>query len=252
MLQHLKPLCIGVTVLTLMACGNMGDRRIAIPTELRVATQASAPAPLVVVLPGRRDNIAVMSEFAIAEAIQRSWPQAEVMLTSATLDYYLEGELPRRLHNQIILPARARGVREIWLVGASLGGMGALLYEREHPGEVQGIVLLAPYLGKTKLLKEIANAGGIKTWQPGIDPQAMSTRTYQLELWRYLKTWVDRPQLAARVWIAYGDQDRLRKAIPVIAPLLPDAQILERPGAHKWSVWTPAAGEIFARIANKR
>jgi pimeloyl-ACP methyl ester carboxylesterase len=249
MLNNLKNICLYLVVLTQLGCGNMGDRRADIPVQLREATQASAQAPLVVVLPGRSDNIEVMSQYGIAEAIQRNWPAAQVLLTSATLAYYLDGALERRLHQEIILPARNRGVTEIWLVGASLGGMGALLYERAHPGEVQGIVLLAPYLGQPKLLKEIAQAGGINTWDPGIEPQPMSADTYQRELWRYLKSLSARPELAARIWIAYGDQDRLRKAIPVIAPLLPANHVLERQGAHKWSVWTPAAEEIFQRVA---
>jgi Putative esterase len=250
MFSLIQKASIAIFLLLFLGCGNMGDRRVAIPVQLREAKQASALAPLVVVLPGRADNVEVMSKFGIAEAIQRSWPSAEVLLTSATLDYYLDGGLERRLHEEIILPARKRGVTEIWLVGASLGGMGALLYERAHPGEVQGIVLLAPYLGKTKLLREIAEAGGIHSWNPGIEPQPMSASTYQRELWRYLKSLSLQPERAARIWIAFGDQDRLSKAIPVIAPLLPGDHILERPGAHKWSVWTPAAGEIFLRISS--
>lgn len=250
MTQPLGMLAAMILVLAASGCANMGDRALPIPVQLRKAPEtALAQAPLVVVLPGRADNIDVMSEFGIADAVQRSWPQAEVLLTSATLDYYMEGNLPRRIHEEIIRPARQRGVREIWLVGASLGGMGALLYEREYPGDVQGIVLLAPYLGKRAILSEIERAGGVEQWSPGIEPQPMSAKTYQRELWRYLKTWSTRPELAARVWVAYGDRDRLRKAIPVLVPLLPSEQVLQRPGGHKWSVWTPAAEEIFVRIA---
>lgn len=246
---RLRLVCAVITVLALAGCANMGDRSQPIPTQLRPALAASVPAPLVIVLPGRADNIEVMSKFGIAEAIQRSWPKADVVLTSATLDYYRDGAVERRLHDEIIAPARARGVREIWLVGASLGGLGALLYERAHPGEVQGIVLLAPYLGKAGLLKEIARAGGAANWDPGIAPQPMSSKTFERELWRYLRTWSERPELAARVWIAYGDQDRLRNAIPVIASLLPADHVIERSGKHKWSVWTPAAEDIFAGIS---
>lgn len=244
--------CVLLLLAALIAgCANMGDRRQPIPTQMMPAPSGALATikPLVVVLPGRRDNVEVMARYGIAEAIQRSWPDADVMLTSATMDYYLEGNLAQRLHAQIVLPARARGVREIWLVGASLGGMGALLYERQYPGEVQGLVLLAPYLGESGLLREITQAGGIGAWQPDTPPQPMSPGTHQIELWRFLQTWKDDLHRGERVWIAYGDQDRLRDAIPVIAPLVPCTQILKRPGGHKWSVWTPAAEEVFRLIA---
>jgi len=31
-------------------------------------------------------------------------------------------------------------------------------------------------------------------------------------------------------------------------PLLPERHVFVRPGGHGWAVWTPVAGEIFARI----
>jgi len=40
--------------------------------------------------------------------------------------------------------------------------------------------------------------------------------------------------------------------VPVFAPLLPESQVLERPGGHKWSVWVPAAGEVFAQVRRQR
>ena len=54
----------------------------------------------------------------------------------------------------MIAPARARGYAGVWLAGASMGGMGTLLYERSRPGELDGLVLLAPYLGDRGLLEE--------------------------------------------------------------------------------------------------
>jgi len=114
-------------VAALSACGNLGDRRQPIPTRSLPALTDTARAPLVVVLPGRRDNVGVLSDNGVAEAIQAAWPEAEVVLTSTTLDYYLDGGMERRLHEQVVQPALAGGDRPLYLVGASMGGLGVLL-----------------------------------------------------------------------------------------------------------------------------
>jgi pimeloyl-ACP methyl ester carboxylesterase len=189
-----------------------------------------------------------MADLGLAEAIQSAWPDAKVVLTGATLDYYLDGGLPRRLHEEIVAPALADGGRELWLVGASLGGMGALAYDRAYPGQADGIILLAPFLGDRGLLDEIQAAGGIAAWQPGPVPDRLDRDNALRELWRHLQGFADAPDSGARVWLAHGDRDRLRRAVPVIAPLLPADQVLERPGGHSWTVWTPALVEILQAI----
>lgn len=238
-------------VAALSACGNLGDRRQPIPTRSLPALSGTPQAPLVVVLPGRRDNVGVLSENGVAEAIQAAWPEAEVVLTSATLDYYLDGGLAQRLHEQVVLPALAGGDRPLYLVGASMGGLGVLLYDQAYPGVAEGLVLLAPFVGNRRLLAEIERAGGVERWQPGPLPESIDRGNFQRELWRHLKSWPGSGR-GDGVWLAWGDRDRLRRAVPVLAPLLRPEQMLERPGGHAWSVWTPASAEIFARIAADR
>lgn len=239
-----RAIVAALVALAVSACGNMGDRRAPIPT----ATTSSAKAPgevLVVVLPGRWDNVEVMQGSGITESIQAAWPEADVLLTSATMAYYTDGQLPARLHEQVIAPARARGYREIWMMGASMGGMGTLLYEQAYPGELDGLVLLAPFMGGRGVLREISESGGIADWDPGPEPAQVGRSNYDRELWRYLQTWLADPALGQRTWLAYGADDRLRNAVPVFAPLVPDAHILERPGGHAWTVWVPAAGDVL-------
>ena len=36
-------------------------------------------------------------------------------------------------------PLRARGYREIWLAGASMGGLGVVAYARTHPAKIRGV-----------------------------------------------------------------------------------------------------------------
>lgn len=241
-------LCALVLALSAAGCANMGDRNAPIPT-LTLQADELASDVLVVVLPGRWDDVAVLEQSGIAQAIQAARPEADVLLAGATLAYYTDGGLAERLHREIVAPARARGYREVWMAGASMGGLGVLLYEQDHPGELDGLVLLAPFMGGRGILREIERAGGIADWDPGPVPAQRDRRNFDRELWRHLQGWLDDPEAAARVWLAYGEEDRLRRAVPVIAPLLPPAHILERPGGHTWSVWVPAAREVFEQAS---
>ena len=66
-----------------------------------------------------------------------------------------------RIHAEFVLPARQRGYRRIWLLAISLGGMGALaVHVRAYPGEIEGAILIAPFLGTRGLIAEVARDGG--------------------------------------------------------------------------------------------
>lgn len=244
----LRLIAIVLSVTLLSACPSAEDARAPVATELVPSVAAQKDRVLVIVLPGRGDDIARLRKSGIADSIQKVWPQADVLLTGVSMAYYFQGRMPERLHDEVVLPARARGYREVWLAGASLGGMGTVLYDRRYPGEMDGLVLLAPYLGEHALIDQITAAGGLGPWQPGPMPAAINAENAQREIWRHLKSWNEPSGRGRRVWLAYGDSDRLKAALPLLSPLLPDGHVLVRPGGHGWVVWTPAAGEIFRRI----
>ena len=241
----LRPGCLillSVLGLLLASCAARGDISGPIPTALVPAPQSAQR--LVVVLPGRADNLEALHRGGVVDAIHRHWPDADVLLAELTLPYYLQGTAPQRLHDEVIVPARQRGYREVWLSGASMGGMGSVMYDRSYPGQVDGIILLAPYLGDRPILREIAAAGGVGNWDPG-PPQVIGSDNWQHEMWRHLQTWADSPVRTRNVWLAYGERDRLRSAMPLLIPLLPPEHVLVRPGGHAWRVWAPALGEVL-------
>ncbi len=237
-----------IVLIALGGCAAGGDVRQPIPTQ-RIAAPQTAQR-LVVVLPGRADDLVALQRSGIAAAIQSAWPDADVILAALTLPYYRAGDAPQRLHSEIVQPARTQGYRSIWLAGASMGGMGTLLYDATYPGTLDGLVLFAPYLGDEALLREIRGAGGVARWQPG-PPHAVNADTWQRELWRHLQTWASQPAQAQRVWLTYGDKDRLRNAMPLLETVLPPAQVLHREGGHAWSVWSAAAVDVFHAIDAK-
>jgi hypothetical protein len=236
-------------LLTLAGCLPPSDPAKTIPTLLVPAPQPAKR--LVIVLPGRADGLPALRDSGMAAAIQGVWPDADVLFAELTLGYYMQGRAPERLHAEVVVPARQRGYREVWLAGASMGGMGVLLYDRLRPGEMDGLVLLAPYLGDRKLLREIGDAGGIATWDAG-PPQEVNDDTWQREIWRHIQTVSRDPAQSKRFWLAYGDKDRLRNAVPLLAPALPADQVLVRDGGHTWTVWSPAIGDVLKQADAKR
>ena len=236
-------------LLSLTGCLSVSDPGKTIPMQLIPAEQSARR--LVVVLPGRADDLEALRRSGMPEAIHAAWPDADVLLAEVTLGDYMQGRAPERLHAEVIAPARERGgYREVWLAGASMGGMGVLMYDRLHPGEMDGLVLLAPYLGGAALLREIGDAGGVAQWNAGPE-QPVNADNWQREMWRHIQRWSRNPAAASRVWLAYGDRDRLRKTMPLLAPALTQDQVLMRNGGHAWTVWSPAMGEVLRQADAK-
>ena len=250
---RLKDLVSGLLVSTLLlGCAYLRKPAGPIPVRVIPAPQQSARPPLVVVLPGRSDDLDDLAGSGIAAAVQRAWPTADVMLTGATLGYYLDGDVAAQLHADVIEPARRKGYREIWLAGASMGGMGALLYDREFPHDVAGLVLMAPFMGKPSLIREVAAAGGPGAWDPGSVPAHVGPDNYQREMWRRVKDWGTDPRQADRVWLVCGEEDRFIDAARLMAPMLAKDHYLEGAGGHEWPVWDAGAEQAFTRIAARR
>ncbi len=243
--RALSPLwLILLPTLFLGGCLATGNVAKPIPTTFYPAPQPASR--LVVMLPGRGDSLADLERHRVAQSIQHQWPDADVILAGLTMPYYRQGRAPQRLHDEVIAPALARGKRHLWLAGISLGGMGALLYDRAYPGQAHGMLLLSPYLGDAAIHRQIRDAGGLRAWQPG-PPQPMTPDTFQHELWRSIRRWQHEPGRACTVWVAYGASERFRKPIELMTPLLPPSHALMMPGHHNWTLWTPALKALLKR-----
>jgi pimeloyl-ACP methyl ester carboxylesterase len=236
----------------LTGCLTFGDAKLPIPT---VSVPAPNPGPertLIVLLPGFGNDHTHLQSGGVAEAIHEVWPEADVLLAGAAYDYYRTGTLVQRLHEGIVKPARQDGYTRILLAGASMGGMGVLLYETLRPGSVDGLVLFAPFLGSNRLLREIRKAGGPQHWNPGELGNAVDGDNYQRHVWKTIQSWTGDSDRAQSVWLVCGDRDRLLEDVRVLAPVLPESNYLELPGGHTWELWRRSAQIVFARIRDSR
>jgi len=157
----------------------------------------------------------------------------DVAVPNAHLGYYGKRNLVTRLKEDVIDPARARGCRKIWLVGVSMGGLGALLYLRERPEDVAGVYLISPFLGTQPFLDEIEEAGGVGSWEPG----AYDTEDdWQRMLWHWMKTSLaGHPEKS--VYLGYGADDHYRTGSQLLARLLPSGRVYVIQGGHDYQTF---------------
>lgn len=234
--------------LLLAGCITLGDSDEPIASLRMPAPVPGSEKVAIVVLPGFGHGAGKLRDEGVHAALQRAWPEADVVLTSATFAYYSAEVLQSRLRLDVIAPLRAEGYETIWLAGGSLGGLGTMLYERHYPGEVTGLVLFAPFLGDDELHEEIADAGGIGAWNPGPVPARVDGDNFAREIWRVAAGWARDPVAAERAWIVCGVDDQHLEESRLLAAALPDGHYLEIDGGHTWATWLRGAEQVAARI----
>ncbi len=200
-------------------------------------TPGERQSRLIVYLPGRKDRPEDFETKGLWQALQQQPLPFDAVAVDAHLGYYLKMSVVERILRDVVEPARARGYTEIYVVGNSLGGLGALLVEKSHPGTWAGIFLLAPFLGDDKdLYRAFENAGGVRKWAPDVD---FARTDFSPRLWLWLKDWPEHAASRPPLYLAYGESDRLRLGIDHLSPLLPPHRVLSTPGAHNWQTWLP-------------
>jgi pimeloyl-ACP methyl ester carboxylesterase len=149
----------------------------------------------------------------------------------------------RRLRHEVVLPARALGCRSIWLGGISLGGFVALAYAERYPGEIDGLCLLAPYLGNHIVTSEIERANGIHEWTPG----ELADDDDERRIWRFIKEHRARP---SPLHLGFGRDDRFATSHRMMASALAPESVDVVPGGHEWPVWRQLWGNFLdARLS---
>lgn len=212
------------------------------PTAVPLRTLAlSVPGDhktLVVFLPGRRDAPEDFRRYAFAEAAQRQGLDADFLAVDAHPGYYLKKTILTRLREDVLAGAR-RKYQRIWLVGISIGGTGALLYAAEHPADIDGIVLLAPFLGNDPMIDEIERAGGLARWSP---PPADGSDDFERRMWTFLQRNAraanQTGERAIPIYLGCGARDRFARANALLGRELPAGRSFTASGGHDWKAWS--------------
>lgn len=195
----------------------------------------------VVLIPGFGDRPDAFKDHGFVAALEKAAPRFDVFGADAHFGYYRKRTLLDRLEQDVIGPLRARGYRQIWLVGASMGGFGAVAYARSHPELVRGVMLFAPYMGPKDVVQEVS-ATGLCDYQPQIGSEQNEDNFARRNF-----VWLRQQACETRdvsLWLAVGSEDRLRRPDTLLGGALDPAHVLVLPGGHGWKVWTPALQKL--------
>ena len=179
-------------------------------------------------LPGAYHSAQDFLDEGFARAAAQRRVPVDLLFVDLQMQHLDDRDIFQRLHSEIVLPARDSGAA-VWLAGISLGGLIALDYASSHSTELDGLCLLAPYLGNRMLINEIATTSGADGWEPGELAESDAER----RIWRYIKTRVDSRPL----FLGYGRDDRFSAAHDMLAATLPAGWVEVVAGGHKWGTW---------------
>jgi pimeloyl-ACP methyl ester carboxylesterase len=189
---------------------------------------------LIIKLPGRFDEPEDFSRAGFIKMLSDCAESPDAIVVDAHIGYYYGRNLIPRLHEDVIVPAAKRGYKNIWLMGISMGGLGALLYAQKHPETIKGVLVLAPFLGDREVIDEISNSGGLAKWVPA---KPVADDDYQRQLWLWLKECTTHKKDLPALTIGWGDDDRLAEANKLLAEALPADRIFSANGGHDWDAW---------------
>lgn len=208
-------------------------RSAPVPLRTIALQQGSDSRCLIVLLPGRRDSPEDFSRYDFASIANQAGIRADFVAVDAHLGYYFRQTIVDRLREDVIAPARKRYDR-IWLAGISLGGTGSILYANQHPGDVDGIVLLAPFLGEERVIDEVAAAGGLRGWKA---PDPLSPKDFQRRMWSWLKRYEGGSQGQIPLYLGFGTEDDFARANGLLGEALPPERVFTVDGGHDWKAW---------------
>lgn len=224
----------------LTSCIGMPPTEVPLPS-IETAHPDARSESLVIMLPGRGDRAATFIAEGFTDAGQRHG--FDTIAVDAHFGYYRKRMLLPRLHQDIIVPAKAAGYKNIWLLGISAGGFGSLLYATEHSDQIDGVILLAPYLGDRDLAQEINGSGGLAAWSGN----ASGFEDHEIAVWAWLQ---DATNGHSRIPIilGYGESDGSAQTHAVLADALDASSVYTLEGGHKWTTWRPLWEKIAADL----
>ena len=203
---------------------------------------------LVVVVPGLGDGSGVALEHDLPRRLEGAGARCDTVALDATYRYYFGTEIADVLYADVLLPAAARGYEEIWLVGISLGGLGAVLTARAHPELVDGLVLLSPFLGLDGARDDVLAAGGLAEWHPPEPmPPALVDQNFSMFVWAWLRGHVTDRASMPETYVGWARGERLETGARLLGDVLPEGHALSVEGTHGWTSWTALFDELARR-----
>lgn len=177
------------------------------------APGAAGARTLLVMLPPAKACAQDVVDHGFVAAVREHGLPLDVSVVDADADYYLESSVGERLAVDVVAPMLARGYARLWLMGISLGGYGCIALARRRVAELEGVILLAPFLGSR-------------------GPDALEAAD---EAW------------FPAAYLGFGASDRYAAASEALARRLPAGRVVRLPGEHDWQTWMRLWRKLLAK-----
>ena len=233
LLRFFRKMLAVASTLSISGCALFYPTKIPMQVQEYRAKPGATARTLLVMLPGRYGTSNQFMQEGFVDLVLKAGISLDVISADAHIGYYYNQTVIERLRQDIILPARSRGYKRIWILGISMGGMGAIWYDRTHPGDVDGLILLAPYLGDKLIIDEIEAADGMRGWRQTEQDKG----DFQKEIWGLTKGYEDNQTTVGRLFLGYGQQDSFARSNSFLAGEIPVDQVATLPGSHNWPTW---------------
>lgn len=198
---------------------------------------------LLLMLPGAKNTPQQMVEHGFIRALRERQLPVDALALDAHVDLYLDrADIERVLHHALDA-VRAHGYRRIWLLGISLGGSGAMICATQRTADIEGVFLLAPFLGTRGLIAEVEAAGGLQRWQAG----EIAPRDHERALLEQIQANLSGAAEFPPIHLGYGSEDRYRGASIMLSERLAPQRVQVIPGGHDWETWRALWQDLLDR-----
>lgn len=227
---------IWVITALLTGCAPPNRPSIVPMAQIEESLGCARPERLIVMLPGLFDTPQDFVRSGFVDALRQRGIGGRVVIPDAHFGYYESRSVDRRILDDVILPARNAGVREIWLVGVSMGALGSLIFAEQHRDIVQRVFLIGPYPGTDRVMQSIRNAGGPTRWaKQAPDPDDPDVKI--LRFWHWLATRAPQADTSPAIFYGTGEGDRYKRNQDLLGALIPASARFNADGKHDWPTW---------------
>lgn len=245
--KKLAHLALLLATLILAACAPKAT--VPMPAREYGHIDSSGHHNLLIFLRGIGGSSEDFEKYGLIDEIRARKIPFDVMVPDAHFGYYKNETLEDRLKEDIIDPAKARGYRRVWLAGFSMGGLGSLFYLRKYAEDIDGVLLVSPFMGWGSIHKEIEKAGGIKGWIP----QQSKRQDWQRTIWSWVHDYTDHSADYPPIYLGFGDEDSMTgKGPQLLGEALAPEHVFTLPGDHDYptfqAIWTEHLNRLEGQL----